>query len=501
MERHQIARLYWGIIFSIAIIVILQFFTALQPVTFVADNVQNLLGVNVNYNIPETINPFFYSSLDVVKAPTITCTLSTAFFGLTDTNQIIPLSVQTTQAAPYRTSFDLIGGIGNDFTNFSVREMLTCPITNTSYPPNLASGTTTLIWTATKQDGTTVTILNDQQNINPTMNGNTLNLPSGTTPLTGVTLYTWTIPVSQIEGALGVGLLGADFNSLQNISVSNTLTFYQGNVMSVPWTFQNAGPTMISYTLHELTNPTSINTKPINFNQITLSVLSPSNKQLNLQTNRVTTIQGSVVGWQPSMGYPDLKISYVNTAGNGNDIIADYFLKPDVPSVLSSAQTFTFKYALPQNTQTGQYIFSLALAGNPSVPTDTIYVSNTQVSCTSGQYFDGVTNMCKNISTTNCGNGIIVTSGQQCPVPNPQPSPPNTPPSPMTCPTNILVCLSNFNINSFLASGQQAISLAFVFLGFLIFVLIVSAIWHGYHKKEGNEEMMIPSPVEMVEAQ
>ena len=493
MERHVTARIYWGIFFGLAIITGLQFFTAFQPVTFVANNIQGVLGIDVNYNIPTIVNPFFYSSLDVVNAPTITCTLSTAFYGLTNTGQTVPLSVDSAQESPYRTSFDLIGGVGQSFTTFSVREMMTCPVVITNYPPNLVSGTTTLIWTATKQDGSTVTILNQQQNIQPTINGQALNLPSGTTPLTGVTLYTWTVSKSQIENAIGVGAFGANFNSLQNISVSNTLTFYQGNVVSVPWSFQNAGPNMISYTLHE----TSASPLAFNVQQMNLQILSPANKQVNLQANTVVTVQGSITGWQPSQGQPELRILYVNPSGSGNNVVGDFSLLPDSPSQNSTAQTFTFKYAIPSTFGTGQYIFGLHFAGNTNVPQDTVYVTNTQLSCPSGQYFDGVTNACKNIATTNCGNGVIITSGQQCPVQN-TPNPPN-PPNPNTCPANPITCLSTFNWSSLLGAGQQAIGLALVLLGIFIFFIIISAAWHGYHKSRGNEEMMIPAMYEMRE--
>lgn len=501
MERHHIARLYWGIIFTVAIITILQFFTAYQPVTFVAQNVQNLGGVSVNYNIPSTITPFYYSSLDVVNAPTITCTLSTAFYGTTTTNQIVPLSVQTTQASPFRQSFDLTGGVGQSFSTFSVQEQMTCPVKVTSFPPNLASGTTTLIWTATKQDGTTVSILNDQENIQPTVNGQAVSLPSGSTPLSGVTLYTWTVSKSQIENAIGVGAFGANFDSLQNISVSNTITFYQGNAVTIPWTFTNAGPTMISYTLHETSaNPLAVNNAPM-----TLQVISPANKQVNLQTSQVVTVQGTISGWVPSQGQPDLRVLYVNPSGSGNGVIGDFYLQPDVPNMYPSAtptspQTFTFKYAFPTTSGTGQYIFGLHFAGNSNVPQDSVYIVNTPVSCHTGQYFDGSTNACKTIATTNCGNGIIVTSGQQCPAP-PQtvPTPPAPQPQP-TCPVNLAACVTGINWSSILGSGQQAIGLAFTLLGFLLLLAIGSAVWHGYHKKQENEEMLIPSPVEMVQA-
>lgn len=493
MERHHIARIYWGIIIGVVILTGLQLFTAFQPYTFVASNVQNLMGVNVNYNIPTTLHPFYYSSLDVVNAPTISCTLSTAFYGLTDTNQIVPLSVESIDASPIRTAFDLTGGVGQSFTTFSVREMMTCPTTVSGYPPTLVSGTSTLVWTATKQDGTTVTILNSQQNIQPTANGQAIALPSSMQSYPTVTLYTWTVSKSQIENALGVnGLGGANFNSLQNISVSNTITFYQGNVQSVPWTFYNAGPTMISYTLHETTPPA------LAFNNLnmTLNVISPSNKQVNLQTNPKVTVQGYIANWQPSQGYPELKILYNNPSGAGTSLAGDFFLQPDNPSQESGGQTFTFTYAFASQTSgTGQYIFGFHFAGNADVPQDTVYVTNTQVSCPTGQYLDGATNQCKVISTTNCGNGIVVISGTQCPAP---PNPPAPNPSNNSCPSNIFACMQNANWTSLFQTGQQAIGLAFVLVGILIFILVISGIWHTYHKKEGNEEMMIPTPVEMV---
>ncbi|MDE2233841.1 MAG: hypothetical protein KGJ90_07110, partial [Patescibacteria group bacterium] len=278
--------------------------------------------------------------------------------------------------------------------------------------------------------------------------------------------------------------------------VSNTDTFYQGNVVSVPWTYVNSGPTMISYSLHEVTAPALA----FNNANMTLSIISPSNKQINLQTNTAVTVQGYVANWQPSQGYPELRILYINPSGAGTNVVGDFFLQPDNPSKQSGGQTFTFQYALPPNTSgTGQYTFGLHLAGNPNVPQDSIYVTNTPVSCPSGQYFDGATNQCKNITTTNCGNGIVVTSGQQCPIPTPTPTPTPTPPPNNTCPANPLACLTSANWTSLFQSGQQAIGLAFLLGGALLFLILISAVWHSYHKKEGNEELTIPSIMEVRE--
>lgn len=292
MERHHVARIYWGIFFSllaITIISVLQVGTTLNPVGIVFDNIHDATGISINYNVPSYFDLF--PPLDVVNAPTIQCTLATGFIGVKSDGSLVALSVPTTTIIPTHT-FDLASQSGTIFNSFIVREGITCPVVATSFPPNLVSGKTTLSWTATKKDGSQATILSDAENINlQKADGTSIPLPSGTTPLSNVFLYQWTVSKSQIENAIGVNPLGDNFNSLQNIAVSNSLTFYQGNVPSTPWTVTNVGPSQISYNLHEITgNPVALNNL-----EMVISVVSPSNGIINpLQNTNVAQVQVSL---------------------------------------------------------------------------------------------------------------------------------------------------------------------------------------------------------------
>ena len=178
-KRHYVLA-FWVAIVVLSVITVLQFATAFNPVGFAFNNVSNLLGITINYNIPTTLYPFAYStSLDVINAPTITCTFSTALLGTSDTGQTTSLSVATVDDSPTHTFSLASPQSGTKFTSFTVREMLYCPdVTNGKFPPNLVSGSLKLTWTATKKDGTSVSVLSDSEQIQRTINnGPSISLP------------------------------------------------------------------------------------------------------------------------------------------------------------------------------------------------------------------------------------------------------------------------------------------------------------------------------------
>jgi hypothetical protein len=67
-----------------------------------------------------------------------------------------------------------------------------------------------------------------------------------------------------------------------------------------------------------------------------------------------------------------------------------------------------------------------------------------------------------------------------------------------SCPYNINACWQNANILQLLAAGSQPImAWGEILLVILVLFAIASIAWHSYHKKQGNEEMMIPSITEV----
>lgn len=496
-KRHFVLA-FWVSIVALSVLVAVQFGTALNPVGFTFENVSNVLGININYNIPTTLYPFASSPLEVVNSVTITCTFSTSLLGTSDTGQTTALSVATVDASPTHTLSLASPQSGTKFTSFTVREGIYCPdVTNGAFPPNLVSGNVNLSWTATKKDGTTVTILSDSQPIHPvytsgTNSGTVLALPSGSNPLVHLSLYSWTVPASQVESALGVNILGDDFTSLQNIAVTNSDTFYQGNVPSTPWTFTNIGPSLLSFTLHEVTgNPIAPN-----LYQMALNVIDPPGGKFNIQNIQVVTLQGTIsnVGTQ-TINSPEVKLYYTDPSSvTKNTAIADFFIKPDANTggSTSGTYTYTFKYPFPSNTQVGQYTFQMSLSGNPTVASANVYVSSIAPPvCQTGYYVDPATFTCKSSTVTKtCADGSVIPATSTCPTSgNPSPNPnPNPNPSPgTTCLTNVLTCFSGTNLSQ-IGSGtiQSAITIGMIGLVLLIIIGAGGAVYHMIDRKNGG---------------
>lgn len=515
MERHHVARIYWGIFFSllaVTIVSLIQVSTALNPVGIVFDSIHDPNSINTNFNVPSYFDLF--PPLDIVNAPTIQCTLATGFIGVKSDGSQIALSVPTTTIIPTHT-FDLAstGGTTQTFNSFIVREGITCPVVATSFPPNLASGKITIAWTGAKKDGTQVNILTDTENIQlQSKDGNTIyTLPSGTTPLSSVYLYQWAVSKSQIENAIGVNPLGDNFNSLQNIAVTNSLVFYQGNVVSVPWSVTNVGPSQVSYNLHEITgNPVALNNL-----QMVISVLSPTDSIINpLQNTNTAKIQLVVTNWSTGCGgnqcnQPQMNIYFTDpTSTNQNTPIFSQYLTPDAATGLNNGvTTFTFTYTFGQTVKAGQYTFAASMTGNPTVAkTNVIVKPVSPPSCPIGQYFDSTLQVCKSIATKQCSDGSVISASMTCPTPTQQQ---NTNLGNSQCQANQIyyngqcqtISLPSIPyaqiLTALFSSGQQSVVIVFV-VGLLFFVfLIVSALYHGNKKRNGEEG--IPSIIEVRE--
>ena len=511
MERHHIARIYWGIFFvllSVTIISAIQVGTDLNPVGVVFDNIHDATGININFNIPSY---FVLPSLDVISSQVISCTLATGFIGVAPDGTQFALSVPTTTIIPTHT-FDLSSSVtGRTFNSFIVREGITCPVIFAGATPQLASGTTTISWTGAKKDGTTATILSDTENVQlQTKDGTIIPLPSGTaTPLSNVYLYQWKVSKSQIENAIGVNPLGDTFNSLQNIAVTNSLTFYQGNQKNIPWTVTNAGPSQVSYTLHEVTgNPVAINNLDMQ-----IKVISPTDATINpLQNTNVVQLQVQVTNWSTGCGgnqcnAPQISLYFTDpTSTNQNIPIYSSYLTPDAASGPNNGvTTFSLSYPFGQNTKAGQYTFVASMTGNPTVGKANVYVKPVSPpTCPTGQYFDSTMQVCKSTATKQCSDGSVISANFQCPAPLPNGQPPSAPQCTASqilvngqCQTISLPSIPwQQLVGAALGSGQQSVQLLMFFGVAFVLFLIGSAAFHSHQKRNDGEG--IPSITETI---
>lgn len=511
MQRHHIARIYWGTFFAllgIVIISVLQVATTLNPVGVVFDNIHDATGININYNIPSYFDLF--PPLDVVNAPTISCLLTTGFIGVAADGTQFALSAPSTTIIPTHT-FDLSSSsTGRTFDSFIVREGLTCPVVATNFPPNLVSGTTSITWTGTKKDGTQATILADTESIVlQKKDGTVIPLPSGTVPLSSVYIYQWKISKSQIESAIGVNPLGDNFNSLQNIGVTSSLKFYQGNVPSIPWTVTNVGPSQVSYTLRETTgNPVAINNLDMQ-----IKVISPPDATINpLQNTNIAKIQVAITNWTTGCGgnqcnAPQISLYFTDpTSTNKNIPIYSSYLTPDAASGPNNGvTTFSLSYPFGQNTKAGQYTFVASMTGNPTVGKANVYVKPVSPpTCPTGQYFDSTMQVCKSTATKQCSDGSVISANFQCPAPLPNGQPPSAPQCTASqilvngqCQTISLPYIPwQQLVGAALGSGQQSVQLLMFFGVAFVLFLIGSAAFHSHQKRNDGEG--IPSITETI---
>lgn len=517
MRKGIAITFYSTLVFFVALLVVVQLSTNLNPVGTTFQNAQNLLGVNIDYNIPSNILPFGsignFTGLSAVpyQSTIINCNVFGSLAGTTDTGQNIPLSVNTQTGNAFTTLGNLVGNVGNVFTTFQVREQINCGSSGTTstYYPNLVSGNVQLWWTATKKDGSIVTVFKDTQPISASL---PVNL-AGTT----ATLYTWTVSKSQIENAIGINTLGDNFQTKQLLTLQPTLSFKQGNA-ALLWNM-TPNPNSISYTFQELVTP-PLGTPGQNTNApMTLTVISPSNGQINLQTVKVVRLQATIGGWTSSLGNPELKLLYTDPNSLSSTPLIDVYLNADVSTSSTSTPTFTFNYAFASNAQTGKYTFELHQTGNVAVPKADVYVGSTQVSCPTGQFFNGATNQCQVTTTQTCPDGSVRASSDTCPAttqkctdgsvipitstcPTPSPSPP------VTCnPTNpatlgyalnsagqcVAPTLPNIDFTSIIAWLSNTTNL----IETIGIIIVIGVIFHVINKKRGGQGL--PTPQVIVE--
>ena len=278
---------------------------AIQLLT-IDDNLVSLL-----YNIPDKINPFEnapQATLDYmavtskkVTVPNLftTCEFKNRIYYIDSTNTKRLIGSKIIDPTPFMKA-----SITTEQTNRAVKTFTgeitgSCKVKSgfESLVPTIDSGYVNLVITGTKSDGTTVQVYSKTTQL--TLKGKNLS--------SGLTLFTFDVPASEIESKLS--LKSSSYKSFLKIKPNMVLTIYfKGDKPTNQWTV--GGQTEAS--LRVLVNNDKFNCSlscASNNKEIKVVINKPTNGELTLKDRRLSF---SVVlpEWSETQGSPSFSIKY-----------------------------------------------------------------------------------------------------------------------------------------------------------------------------------------------